>query len=167
MILRELSSSCIILVQQCFAGWTNLNFNNMDSRLSTILCNHHRTCKCSYASKLFLPHPHPPSTLLSPFSPRGTRVLELWILLLLPNELPTPESSERSVNGRGRGSLPSLGRKLCVYKPSLQTEGGVRVLAQIAPPLRLILGRLLISECVMHFANYCRLNGVCSFCHSN
>ena len=100
MILRELSSSCIILVQQCFAGWTNLSFSNTDSRFSTILCNHHRTCKCSYASKLFLPHP--PSTLLSPFSPRGTRVLELWILLLLPNELPTPESSERSVNGGGR-----------------------------------------------------------------
>ena len=32
------------------------------------------------------------------------------------SELPTPESSERSVNGGGRGRGGASGRKLCVYK---------------------------------------------------
>ena len=42
-------------------------------------------------------------------------------------------------------------------------EGGFIVVGQMLSPVRLILGGLLISKCIMHFANYCRFNSARSF----
>ena len=47
--------------------------------------------------------------------------------------------------------------------PGKGPEGGFIVVGQILPPVRLISGGLLISKCIMHFANYCRFNSARSF----
>ena len=47
--------------------------------------------------------------------------------------------------------------------PGKGPEGGFIVVGQILPPVRLILGGLLISKCIMHFANCCRFNSARSF----